>query len=559
MADTFRPQINLPKWRGRAATPALQAAGHTMCHSMLNNRLRDPRVWLARGATASIDTFYPEMDGWLAAIFGSLVVSGGALVLAFKPSGGPTGTLAAGWTSSKGALTTAIPNTVGVNQLADRGDGVGYFIRVNGSSAGGSGKSEVRQIIANTSSTTPTLTVSPAFSFTPASGDAYEILWGRVYACAGTTGFAYLDVPTLQSTARSTTNLAAAAQEPSLIVMDELHVPWNRVPGEGYLDATFQSGTPVTYDVSNADPYPAITGLRCLQATATATGTLTGHTTGGDNSIPANYFRNFQLRIVEDTGTPTAVGQRRRIASHTGGAATTPVYTLSANWTVTPSATAKYVIENNNDWIIHFQGAQLNTYTYSISGNTWDTTTFSAAGSNHSSGSFSTLNFGLLPDGWSDGVLSGNTKWGLIYCMRGGSTAVLDVLDITAATTGTWSSSVAYFGAGSITFSFTAGSCAVMDPINAKGEFWYISLNGTQTFLRFNLRNRVLEPWTWISYPQGAGTSGCHMALTTAIDSSGVKRTFLLFQRSTGQEMFDIMLQSGITTGVASVPSPATY
>lgn len=37
----------------------------------------------------------------------------------------------------------------------------------------------------------------------------------------------------------------------------------------------------------------------------------------GDSLILANEYRNFQIRIVQDLTNPTAVGQRRIIASHT--------------------------------------------------------------------------------------------------------------------------------------------------------------------------------------------------------------------------------------------------
>ena len=68
-----------------------------------------------------------------------------------------------------------------------------------------------------------------------------------------------------------------------------------------------------------------------------------------------NEYRNFQIRIVEDTVNPTAVGQRRNITSHTAGAS--PVYTVPA-WTVTPSANANFVIENNGDRILLWASAQ---------------------------------------------------------------------------------------------------------------------------------------------------------------------------------------------------------
>ena len=74
--------------------------------------------------------------------------------------------------------------------------------------------------------------------------------------------------------------------------------------------------------------------------------------------VLANEYRNFQIRIVQDTVNPTAVGQRRNITSHTAGAS--PVYTVPA-WTVTPSANAIFVIENNGDRILYWGSASSST------------------------------------------------------------------------------------------------------------------------------------------------------------------------------------------------------
>lgn len=53
---------------------------------------------------------------------------------------------------------------------------------------------------------------------------------------------------------------------------------------------------------------------------------------------------------MQDTVNPTAVGQRRNIASHTAGPSA--VYTVSSNWPVQLSASAVFVIENNGDRIL---------------------------------------------------------------------------------------------------------------------------------------------------------------------------------------------------------------
>ena len=113
--------------------------------------------------------------------------------------------------------------------------------------------------------------------------------------------------------------------------MDEQYVPSDRNVGEGYVVGA------ATYDTAGDWV------KKCLTATATSATSITGQTSGGDVLVKNNYFRNFQIRIVEDTAIPTAVGQRRLITANTGN-----VYTV-ATWTVTPSATCKFVIENCTD------------------------------------------------------------------------------------------------------------------------------------------------------------------------------------------------------------------
>ena len=170
-------------------------------------------------------------------------------------------------------------------------------------------------------------------------------------------------------------------------------MPYDRKQGEGFIVGVG------TYDASSLK--------NCLIATATASGTITGQASAGDAGVLANEYRNFQIRIVEDTGTPTAVNQRRLIASHTAGAS--PVYTLGTNWAVTPSSTAKYVIEYPNQ-IIVFSSGTGNVYTYnyttltlnngttSMNTNTWSTAYYSARGQNMAAGCTSFASFGIEPD-----------------------------------------------------------------------------------------------------------------------------------------------------------------
>lgn len=345
------------------------------------------------------------------------------------------------------AGTTSGTLTIGMgvftNQLANRGDSKGYIIRVIGNSAGGSGKIEERRIIGNTFGPAPTVYLDKALSFTPQAGDTFEILSGSVlFLNTGTSTVGILkryDCATHTYANLSITNFigtVASNTHNQFIALDEQYVPWDRNPGEGYIVDT------TTYDTSGDFT------KKCLTATATAAGTLTGEASGGDATVLANQFRNYQIRIVEDTTTPTAVGQRRRITSHTAGAS--PVYTLASNWTVTPSSTCKFVIENDGDRIIGFMGGTTTIYNYYINNlantaatqNSWDTTSWAARSNAISQGGITWHAFGISPS--SSTASENNIKASSIISFRGAGVVTYDILDISGAATGSWTNGCSY-------------------------------------------------------------------------------------------------------------------
>jgi hypothetical protein len=98
-------------------------------------------------------------------------------------------------------LSTLInAGNVGVNQLANRGDGQGFKIRIIDNAAGGTGKTYERYIIGNTSGTTPIVTVDQAFDTQPITGGTYEILSSQVYmlnsGLQAATSFRVYDIAT---------------------------------------------------------------------------------------------------------------------------------------------------------------------------------------------------------------------------------------------------------------------------------------------------------------------------------------------------------------------------
>lgn len=505
----FKDIIDLPLWRPNSPSLAATAAGGTWAYDMRNSNRNAPFNYFLQSATL-LYAYSPQNDEWISIGSPALTGTFGAGACAvFHPTQGPRGTIAAGATTTSFTLTTALPAAVALNQLANRGDGAGFRIRIVGNAAGSSGKTEERIIIANTAGTTPTITVDTPFTFTPASGDGYEILAGRVYmlsAGALAAGvWKHYDVATNSFSGNlATTNLPATiGGDSGLVALSEGHIPNNSSEWTGMLGTVTASA---------------------------ATGTTIVAASGISDSLFADEYRNFQVRVVEDTTTPTAVGQRRRISTHTSG--TTPTFTVAA-WAVTPSATAKFVIENDDDKILLFTN-QTSIYTYNITANTWDTSTFAAAAAAGAAGIVVAQSFGVTRD------TTGNSRHSFIYRVRGGAVNIIDVFDIAGAATGTWSADIAYGNKGLTTF--TTGTSGAYDPVTNGGRYIYLNQNGTQRFLRFDVRNRVLEPWTYMRVPQSTAVVGGKLAVSYFFDGA-TKLAYLQALQNTLTNQFSIACQ----------------
>jgi hypothetical protein len=505
----FKDIIDLPLWRPNAPSLAFTGNGGTWAYDMRNSNRNSTFNYFLQNAT-TLYAYSPQNDEWMSIGSPALTGSFGAGAAAtLHPTQGPRGTIAAGATTTSFTLTTALPAAVALNQLANRGDGAGFRIRIIGNAAGSSGKIEERIVIANTAGTTPTITVDTPLSFTPANGDGYEILSGRVYMLsAGTLAagmWKWYDIATNSFSGNlATTNLpSTGGVDSGLVALSEGHIPNDRSESTGMLGTVTASA---------------------------ATGTTIVAASGIANSLFADEYRNFQVRVVEDTATPTAVGQRRRISTHTSG--TTPTFTVAA-WAVTPSATAKFVIENDDDKILLFTN-QTSIYTYNITANTWDTTTFAAAASAAFAGVVVDQSFGLTRD------TTGNSRHSFIYRVRGGTLNTIDVFDIAGAATGTWSADIAYGNKGLTTFS--TGMSGAYDPITNGGRYIYLNLNGTQRFLRFDVRNRVLEPWAYMRVPQGTAIVGGKLAMSYFFDGA-TKLAFLCCLQNSSANQFSIACQ----------------
>jgi len=520
--------LDIPDWRPLAVAPSASASGCSLIGDLRNNEDRHHEIFQLASASV-LNAYHTKNDGWATTTINpGLAGTFGVGASGIFSTRGPRGTIAAGATTTTVILSTALPAAVGVNMLSGRGDKRGFKIRIIDNGAGGSGKIEERLIVGNSAGTTPTVILDSALSFTPVTGSAYEFLSGRVYLLnAGTTAagiFKAFDILTNSMLANlSTTNLPATiGTDSSFEMLDEMYVPYNRSPGEGFLvgAGTYNGGL-----------------YKCLTATGIAAGTITGEAAAGDYSILANEYRNFQIRIVEDTVNPTAVGQRRLISSHTAGAS--PVYTLSSNWTVTPSANCKYVLENPN-YLLLWTSGSASTFTYaqdaigSMTADTWNTTQFVALSATSGAGCSSFQTFGLVPDSGK------NVRHSHILIFRGAGTSTMYRLDIAAGATGTMATETYGSIAGAL---LTTGTSVIYDPVCNEGKFAYMIYNGSVTFYRFNAYARQLNQWTQLRFAQSTTVVGQRVALKTCVDTDGSVLTELLTLRSTGTEFFGVVIQ----------------
>lgn len=512
MANIFKKVIDRQMWVLTPPAPNTHSTGISLCSDLRSDVSRNPFVYQLVSTTV-LNRYNIVTKAWnFVASPGLGGTFGAGATCVFAPSLGLTGTITTGATTTTVPTSTVI-TAVGTNMLANRGGSgeYGFKIRIIGLTAG---KTEERFIIANTGGTTPTFELDAALTFTPASGDQYEILAGRVFMLSASTiaatSFRQLELSTNLISSGGTTGLPTIGTDSTMIALDEQYTPYDCEPGEGFIKGEYM------YDQNLVQRY-------ALTATATAAGTLTGQATLGDSAVLANEYRNFQIRIVEDTTAPTAVGQRRIIASHTAGAS--PVYTLGSNWAVTPSSTAKYVIEypnllilrttaNTTVYTYNYSSATINNGTNTIAANTWSTAYIGTAPGAHAAGGMLVPSFGIRPD------TAKNARHSHVYFFRGGGASTLDLLDLAGGTTGSWTGAIVYDGG--VTFTTAAGGTYA--PCENEGRFFYTNSYGSSVInqmYRFDVKNRVLAPFTPTDWIQ-AGTAlvGNRLASFVAIDGT---------------------------------------
>lgn len=529
MANTFKKVIDRMMWAQVAPSPNAHAAGMSMASDLRNDSTRNPFVYSLH-SNALLNRYNIVAKAWQLTTAAPLTAGtfGAGSTSAFAPSFGAVGTIAVGATATSVTLTTALPTAVGVNMLANRGGSgeLGFRLRIIDTAAG---KTEERWIVGNSAGTTPTINVDEAFSFTPASGARYELLCGRLLMLgAGTTAagiFRSFEPASNTLANRGTTNLPATiATDSAMLVLDEQYVPYDHKPGEGMIKG-------------GHDTDAAGGGRFAITASGSAASTITGRASGGDAAVAANEYRNFQVRVVEDTLTPTAVGQRRIIASHTAGPS--PVYTLGTAWSVTPSASAKFVIELPNLLVLrtsaatttytyNYSDATVNNGTNSIAADAWSATYFAAGPAVNAAGNLWAPGWGIQPDAGR------NARHSFQYFFRGAS-VTLDLFDIAGAATGSWTGAITYDGSVN---SFGAGTTGAYSPFGQEGRFSYVNVyvaSAINQIYRFDAKNRVFSPYVPTDFIQsGTATQGGRMAAYAAID---------------GTDRYDVvLLQSSLST-----------
>lgn len=266
-----------------------------------------------------------------------------------------------------------------------------------------------------------------------------------------------------------------------------------------------------------------------------------------DSLILANEYRNYQIRIVQDITTPASVGQRRIIASHT--AWPTPVYTLGTAWTTTPSSSAKYVIELPNLmllrstatstlYVYNYNKETINNGTNNILANAWSTTYFGTPSWAVWAWCMLTASFGIQPDPQR------NARHSVVYNIRWGNTTTIDALDIAGAINGSWSAAIVYDGNQ---VNFNTGASGDYSPIDNEGRMMYVNpytASVNSQILRFDVKNRVLSPYTPTSMIQsGTAAVGNRIATYAIIKSTTEKYTAVFLQAHLSAAAYELITQ----------------
>ena len=435
------------------------------------------------GGASAIWNYSATEDSWMqlpnsgiAGTFGAGAC--GCLRPYFAPGGANSSTASAGTTTTITTTLTLIRDLSPCNIRVISGTGIGY----------------IGVITKNTMGANSVVTVNPANGVAFDNTTVFQIMSGSLWfmnAGAGAVGFSVYDRATNGWTSRSVT------------------------------------GLPTTWGTCGS--LLATAGISTNEGAGLETGTSTGSNTTTTliqtgKTWPTNGWANSQVRITAGTG----IGQIRTISSNT---ATT--LTVSAAWTITPDATSAYVIEGNDDYMYLLGNNAVAMYRYSVSGNTWSTLSPVAARAGAmAAGGQSAWIDGVKDSAWSDGTYGAHytttlikQKGRYIYSFRGGASNVLDVYDIAV---NTWVSALPYSGQME---TFTTGSSAT----DIDGDI-YIMKDATGRMYRYNVDYNYIEPFTFLTVPQGTAIESSKTFCQTYRDGA-TKIRFLYSLSNTRQEL----------------------
>ena len=126
MTNTFKKVIDRLEWVQTAPAPNAHTAAGCLCSDLRSDVSRNPFAYQLVSNTV-LNRFNIVTKAWGAVASPALAGTFGAgAAMAFVPSFGLVGTIAAGATASTVTLSTALPTAVGVNMLANRGGSGGY-------------------------------------------------------------------------------------------------------------------------------------------------------------------------------------------------------------------------------------------------------------------------------------------------------------------------------------------------------------------------------------------------------------------------------------------------
>jgi len=534
MANNFVKALDAQLWRPIRDLNNAHAAWVSVCSDKRSDISRNPFVYQLVSASILNRWNIITKGMWLVANPGLGGTFGAWATSEFVPSRALEWAIGA-WCTTTKIVTTTVITAVWVNMLANRwGSGdYGYKIRIIGKS---SWKIEERIIVGNTWWTTPTIILDNPLTFTPTAADTYEILWWRVFMLSAwvlaATSFRSLEVAANLLANEWTTNLPATIGTDSFMtVLDEQYCPFE--PWCGMVKWEFK------YDENISARY-------ALSATASWASSITWQVTGGDFSLVANEYRNFQIRVVQDTVTPTSVGQRRIIASHTAWPSV--VYTLWSAWTVTPSTSAKFVIEYPNLILLrssatavvytyNYNKETINNWTNSIATNSWHLTYFANAPAVHWAWHLIMPAFAITPD------VENNARHSHVFMSRWGWSALIDLLDIAWAINWAWSSSIVYDGS----VAMTTWTCWDYAPCDNEGRMFYINVYWVSIhnqIYRFDVKNRVMSPYTPTNNLQaGTAAVGNRIASYAALKSETEKYSMVFLQSHLSAQCQEIITQ----------------